>query len=576
MERKYFKKLVMAGFLKSLTLSFAGLVDCAVVGRYLGMDGLSALKLAMPVYSAFSFFSGIMGTGLSVMISRVLSEHGIPRATRVFRSTFTLILAIGTVITVFGAVAPELLGDLLTGQDCDPVIRKFTTDYLRPVLLCALPILLYDILGTIAMITGGTKYLRAASIALFAVDVIGDLLAVRFDWSMTGIALASAAAYASAFLIVLCFFFRKKTMFRLGICLPNADTLKNTLLMGIPVGITLICTIIRAFSINRFTLSFGSVPGLAALSVQDTIRYVPGALSYGISSATLILAGIYNAEADLYALAQEKKSLLRWSLIGGSSIAVVLMLLSWPLLWIFTDDPTIHSLGVTSLLLYLLGVPFLAMNNASCSMFQGLGKKGASIAFTVLHNLIAPIFFAWILGKRFGNIGIYASFMVGEVFTTVFLGLLVLIQKIRKKTLLTLIFMKVEREVDLRLNISDVDQAVSASRQVKMLCLEHGVDPKQAFLISLTTEELAMNSLEHGFDDHKEHHLELRFLITKDKLILRTRDDGRPFDLTQRYKMINPDDPTKNIGLRIIFASADEVHYNSSLSLNNVCVRINR
>ncbi len=41
MEKKFFRNLVIAGFLRSLTLSVTGLIDCAVVGRYLGTDGLS-------------------------------------------------------------------------------------------------------------------------------------------------------------------------------------------------------------------------------------------------------------------------------------------------------------------------------------------------------------------------------------------------------------------------------------------------------------------------------------------------------------------------------------------------------
>ena len=85
-----------------------------------------------------------------------------------------------------------------------------------------------------------------------------------------------------------------------------------------------------------------------------------------------------------------------------------------------------------------------------------------------------------------------------------------------------------------------------------------------------------MNTLSHGFDDQKSHSLEFRFMITNNQLILRLRDDGRPFDLTERYKMINPEDPTHNIGLRIVFASADDVSYNSALNLNNVCIRIGK
>ena len=38
MEKKFFKNLVIAGFFRSLALSFTGLIDCAVVGHYLGTD----------------------------------------------------------------------------------------------------------------------------------------------------------------------------------------------------------------------------------------------------------------------------------------------------------------------------------------------------------------------------------------------------------------------------------------------------------------------------------------------------------------------------------------------------------
>lgn len=108
------------------------------------------------------------------------------------------------------------------------------------------------------------------------------------------------------------------------------------------------------------------------------------------------------------------------------------------------------------------------------------------------------------------------------------------------------------------------------------LCLENGVNSRQAYFLALTAEELAANTLSHGFDPRKDNHLELRVVVTDEQLILQLRDDGRPFDLTERYRMINPEDTTHNIGLRIVFSSADEVSYHSSLNLNNVCVRIRR
>ena len=109
--------------------------------------------------------------------------------------------------------------------------------------------------------------------------------------------------------------------------------------------------------------------------------------------------------------------------------------------------------------------------------------------------------------------------------------------------------------------------------QVNRFCLDNGISPKDAHHIALCTEELAVNSLEHGFNDRKRHHLELRSVISEGKLLLRLRDDGRRFDIVERYKMINPDDPTRNIGLRIVFANAEEVSYSSALNMNHVCVK---
>ncbi len=91
MEKKFFRNLVIAGFFRSLAFSFTGLIDCAVVGRYLGTDGLSAMKLAMPIYSLFALFSVVFSTGLSITISKELTDSGIERANKVLRSAIGLI-----------------------------------------------------------------------------------------------------------------------------------------------------------------------------------------------------------------------------------------------------------------------------------------------------------------------------------------------------------------------------------------------------------------------------------------------------------------------------------------------------
>ena len=53
MDRRIFRRLVVVGFIRSLTLSIASMIDCAIVGRFFGASGLSAMKLAVPVFPCF-------------------------------------------------------------------------------------------------------------------------------------------------------------------------------------------------------------------------------------------------------------------------------------------------------------------------------------------------------------------------------------------------------------------------------------------------------------------------------------------------------------------------------------------
>ena len=293
-----------------------------------------------------------------------------------------------------GLLSPGLLSDLLTGSDCDPSVRAQTAEYFRPILIGALPILFYDLLGTVAMLGGAVRDLKISSCALFAVDIVGDLLAVWLHHGLLGIAIASAASYAAAFLVILRYVLSKKCMFQLGLRLPEPAVLRKVIRFGLPGGLILLCNILRPVLVNRFNLAYGTMPGLAALSVQDAVRYVPGALCNGISKATLILAGIFVAESDLAALREEKISILRWSGIGCTAVSLLLMGLASPLLWVFTNDETVHELGVLALRLYLAGVPFFAVNVSTMSLLQGMGEQRPSIRVAIFNRLVSPVFFA--------------------------------------------------------------------------------------------------------------------------------------------------------------------------------------
>ncbi|MBQ6594055.1 MAG: ATP-binding protein [Clostridia bacterium] len=571
MDRRIFRRLVAAGFIKSLTLSIAGMIDCAVVGHALGSDRLSAMKLAMPVFSLLSLFSSVLGTGLSVAVSRDLTRGRRDRADAAFGSVYTLSLLIGAACAAVGLARPAPVTALFAGGGLDPGVFAAAAGYVSLMLAFAPAVLLVDILGTVAMLEGADGHMKTASVLLLAVNVAGDVIAVRLKAGMAGIAAATGASYLFACAAVAVFFLGGRSMFRLRPCRPDAEALRRVVTRGLPMAVKGLCGILWPLSVNRLMLRYGTISGLAALSIQDAVHYLPMALCSGIASATLIMSGIYAGEQDGDAMRRLNVTIIRWSLIGGLSIAACLGLAAEPLLRLFSDDPEILALGVSALRLYLVGVPFLALNLAASSYLQGLGLNRVSGLVIFVNHILISISTAFFLARLFGTRGIFASYGLCEVIMAVLLVLNVLLYLyLRGRGA----FGPVPEEgPELRMAIGSTAAAAEASRQAGLFCAAHGIGPRDAYHIALCTEELAVNSIEHGFTDGKEHHLELRAVIADGRLILRLRDDGRRFDLVERYRIVNPEDPTRNIGLRIVFANAEDVSYSSAFSMNNVCVR---
>ena len=125
------------------------------------------------------------------------------------------------------------------------------------------------------------------------------------------------------------------------------------------------------------------------------------------------------------------------------------------------------------------------------------------------------------------------------------------------------------------LTVQSVEEVVQISRRVQEFCLERGIPEKEAMFAALFLEEMAGNVVDHGFArDRKKHTVDIRVSHKGEDVILRIRDDCVPFDPGERQKIADPDDPVKNVGIRMVFRMAKEVEYQNILGLNVLTIRI--
>ena len=564
-----FRKLVVLHMLQALVFSITGIVDCAVVGQVLGESGLAGMKLAMPIFAIQYFLIGsVLSSGLSVQMTRLLGQGRRDSANQCLLWVLALVAGISGLLFLAALLFPNASTRLFAGN-ADAAVFGFTKGYLLPIMWGSLPIILQGILSTVCALEGAGRRMTVSVIMVLVVDIVGDGLAVILKAGMVGIAVASVAAYISACLVLAGQFFSKQTIFRKERLRYEKGLISGTIRAGLPMAVKGVCEFFCPVAINRLMLQYGTVTGLAALSIQDAARYLPLAFCEGLAAATLLVTGMYAAEDDAEALHQERKTILIYGLGIGALWALILAASAPLSIRIFTNDTALRALGLSAFLWYLAGVPFISLNYAIRAYFQGKGGERKASLYTLINQLVLPVFTAWIFGRIWGIFGIFAAFAVHEAVLLLLFALFRLTAEDRTMERLAIIG-------EIRGSATTVDEVMAASESVIRLCAAHGIDHRQAYHIGLCLEELATNALKHGFKYMRSGDLEYRFVIAPQALILRVRDNGRPFDLIERYKLLNPEDPASLLGLRVIFAAAEEVSASHTFGLNNVCIRISR
>lgn len=102
-----------------------------------------------------------------------------------------------------------------------------------------------------------------------------------------------------------------------------------------------------------------------------------------------------------------------------------------------------------------------------------------------------------------------------------------------------------------------------------------GCSARNSGFAALCLEELVCNTLQWGYRSGKNSGVDVRAVCRGEDLILRFRDTGRLFDPTQYIRQFRaaPQDPAKNVGLRIVSGTAAEMRYITLLDCNIVILR---
>ena len=582
--RRQFFSVMAVMTMVELANAASSMVDGLMAGRLLGPVELAAFGIAVPYYSVCAVVSGVLMVSCQTLCARSLGSGRVDEARRIFSVSCLIALALSGTLAAAGILFAGPFAQLLGARGASAELLPYARAFLIGLFLGTPANVLLAVISPIVQLDGGGKRAALASLAVAVVDVAGNMLfMVVLKLGLLGMGLGTSLSYAAALGILLTHFRKKDRLFRFSLKGAKWSLVPKIISGGLPRGVTQVCRTVGPILMNGIVLSAAATAGLSALSVQNNLRTLLRSPTTGICSALMLMTGIYAGEQDRAGLKKTIGVALRYVVSVVGAMAVIEALAAPMVASVYLPDaPAERAMAVSALRWQALSLPFMALNMGASNYLTALGNKRGAYLINIGNELVSLVACAYVLGQLFGIDGVWAAYAAGQMLTTAVFVLLGLLRRnTDDKGTEKLLFLPkgfgVPAEDCVSVTVTGMDGVVGLSQTIWDFCQAHGVDRRRCYLSSLCIEEMAGNTVLHGFvKDGKKHSVDIRVILSGNDILLRLRDDCRRFDLKEKVKNWTPDPehPEENIGIRMVLGLAKDVAYTNTMNMNNLLITI--
>ncbi|WP_343249611.1 MATE family efflux transporter [Diplocloster hominis] len=414
-----FGKYVSLNVLGMLGLSCYILADTFFISRGLGADGLTALNLAIPVYS-FLNGAGLMtgvGAATKYSIHKAQKKDGAANAT--FTHACLLWLILGTLFVVAGAGFCGPIAALMGG---DVNTYEMTRIYLKTILSFAPFFLMNNILIAFIRNDGAPRLAMSAMLAGSLSNILLDYIFIfPLQMGMFGAAFATGLAPVISIGILSVHLIRRRNGFHICRCRIRGRNLWNICALGMSALITEVSSGVVIIVFNIVILQLEGNTGVAAFGVIANLALVVIAIFTGIAQ------GIQPIVSTNYGMGNTgaARKILRFGIMTALGFAVLIYLLTFGfadgLVMVFNRDHDVRlaQLASAGLKLYFTAFLFAGLNILTASYFSATEMPKQSFAISIIRGCVGIIPLVCLLAHFFGMTGVWISYPVTEALTAV-------------------------------------------------------------------------------------------------------------------------------------------------------------
>ncbi len=573
MIKRIVRQMLTAQILSALTVSLCLLIDNIMIGRFLGEDAIAAYGLANPILLVIGAVGSMLAAGIQVACSKSLGKGSQADTDAGYSSAIALAGGVSLAVTLAVLLLRGPVATLM-GAGTEGELYRQTRGYLAGFIIGAPGSMGALILVPFMQMAGQSNLLIAAVLSMTVADVGLDLLNVLvFHGGMFGMGLASSLSYYIAMAVGAVYFLSKKCVFRFSFRLVSRKKLAELVKGGVPSVFSMASSVFLIFIMNRILLGAGGKGAVAAFTVITTIGNASNCISTGMGGVSLTLSGILYNEEDRTGLRELLKLLTPRSVLLGAGVAALLIVFAPACVSLFLPNAgQTQAAAILGLRLFALGLIPCCVNTELRNLYLGTDRVYLTEIFSVLEGTVLPALVAFIFSRFMGVRGAWLYFLLGEA-----LALLVLCGKVWLRAgrvslnaddfLMLNPDFGVPPEALLERDIRAMADVAETARAAQEFCRSHGQDERTSARIALCIEEMASNTVEHGFAPDGRSHLSIRIQNKGDRWVLRFRDDCTAFDPAHYVPRTTEG---SDLGIKLVTAMADEIRYTYSLNLNNL------
>lgn len=410
-----FGKYVSQSVLSQLGVSCYILADTYFISKGVGADGLTALNLAIPVFSVMNGCGFMLGIGSGTKYGIMKGTGNEKRGDVLFTSSLCVVTVLAVIFMLIGLLAADPI-TVLVGANAE--VYDMTRTYLQVILLFSPMFMINNLLGAMIRNDGNTSLAMTAMLSGCLFNIVFDYIFVfPMGLGLFGAVLATAVAPIISILILLQHFVKKKNQFRLIRVRPDVRLVALAAGLGVPSLVTEVSSGLVIAVFNLLILGLAGNVGVAAYGVVANISIVVIAIYNGIAQ------GVQPLLSREYGRSQEKNvhRFLGWAMMLTVILAMVIYVgIYWNadvIAMIFNSgrDMDLQRIAVEGLKIYFTACPFVGANILLAIYFAATDQAAPAQMISLLRGLIVIIPLAFIMANVAGLTGVWMTFPLTEL-----------------------------------------------------------------------------------------------------------------------------------------------------------------